>query len=341
MTQRLKRYASGGAVLMMALLVAIAMGAAPAAATSHTQSLAGDGTDTVTSFNASEDQYLTYTLNSDDGTNGFGSSGDGSTVLYFNVTESGEEHELVSNSSFGGSSTSHTFNISHADLDTVPGDANGSTTVTMNAWGENDSGAVTTSVDTFDVTIEYQDGYAVVYVGDTEMAGDNADVSASAEEPSGFFSFADSPTYNVEADNVGLGGNASGTTVHIVAANQSDSSAFSEADSELWGSNEAGDFHDDHLLTIEGHTHAVFAEEAPEAVADDYTYGTVGTRGGHDAYTVHIDEDYSGESTLDISTTANDGPTVAFLVKRDAYSSTLDAFTASTAGAAGTGLTAG
>ena len=340
MTDRFKRFASGGAVVLMALAVALAFGAAPAAATSHVDTLAGDGTDVVQNFNASDDRFIEYTLDADDQTNGF--DGDGSTVLKMNVTHNGEEHASASNSTFDGTALSYTFNISQDELATVPGEANSSTTVTVNAWGEDDGGNVTTSLDSFNATLEYQDGYAVVYIGDAEVAGDTTDITVNADSPEGIFATlgVSDPTYNVEADNVGLGQNASGTTVHIVAANQTDSDAFSEADSKLFGSYEAQDFHSDHLLEVQGHTHAVFVEEAPvDDLADGYTYATVGERNGHDAYSVHIADDYSGESSVDVSTTANDGPRVSFLVKRDAYGGYTDALTASTMVSGG--LTAG
>lgn len=316
-------------VLIVAAVALAAVGALAGGAAAATDTLAGDGTDTVTDFNASSSDHIEYTLSADDGTNGF--DGDGSTTLLMNITENGEEHVEVSNSSFDGTATSYTFNVSQDELGTIPGDANSTTNITVNAWGEDDAGNVTTTVDTFNADLEFHDGYAVIYVGDSAAAGDVNGVDVNAEEASGILAtigYAED-SYSVDADSVGLGQNASGTTVHVVVANQSNVSAFDDAQDKLVGSYESGDFLGSHLLEVGGHTHAVFNEEAPvDDLADGYTYATYGERNGNDAYAIHVDDDYEGESSLDVSTTANDGPSFGFLVKRDAFGGTLGALSA-------------
>lgn len=313
--------------LIVVAAALVAAGALAGGAAAATNTFAGDGTDTVQDFNASDSDYIEYSLSSDDGTNGF--SGDGTDTVYLNVTHNGEEHLEVSNGSIDGSATSYTFNVSQDQLGTIPGDANGTTDVKVNAWGEDSStNTVNTSVDSFNATLEFHDGYAVVYVGDEASAGNVNGVDVNANEASGILAKVgvSEDTYTVDADSVGLGQNASGTTVHVVVANESNVSAFEEAEDRLWGSYESGDFVGSHLLQVSGHTHAVFYEDAPvDDLADGYTYAEKTERNGHDSYAVHVDDDYDGESSLDISTTANDGPTVGFLVKRDAFGGALGA----------------
>ena len=309
--------------VLLAGLLAVGMLAAPAAATGHVDTLAGDGTDTINNFNASEDRYVEYSLASD----GTDFAADGTTTVFMNMTVD-DEHVEVSNGTFNTSTASYTFNVSQDEMGTIPGDANSTTNITVNAWGEDDGGNVTTTVDTFNADIVFTDGYAVVYVGDSAAAGNVNGVDVQSTQASGILASLNvkEDTYTVDANSVGLGQNASGTTVHIVAANQSNVSAFSAAEDKRFGSYESGDYFGNHLLTISDHTHAVFYQEAPtEDLAGGYTYATVSERNGHDTYSVHVDDDYSGESSLDISATANDGPTFDFWVKKDAYDSTLGA----------------
>jgi hypothetical protein len=321
------------AVLFAVVAVAVGMLAAPAAATSHVDSLAGDGTDHITNFNASSSDYITYTLSSD-GTD-FGT--DSTDTVYLNVTVN-DEHVQVSNSSISSTASSYTFNISHADLGTVPGDAGANTTITVNAWGEGADGSVNTSVDTFDATLGFHDEYAVVYAGNSAADGnvDGVSLDTMSDDPFlGISSLDDGASTTTEADNVGLGANASGTTVHVVVANTSSEDPFATAEEGglLSSYDTEGAYMPTHQLMVEDTPHAVFNSEAPSALVDGYTYATVGDRGGHDAYAVHVDEDYEDESSLDVTTRANDeyGFVQKRSVRADAYGGWLNSLTASTA----------
>lgn len=314
MTSKTKRLSSIAAVFAVAVVAAAALSGAAVAAT---DTLAGDGTDAVTDFNASDSDYVTYTLASD----GTDFATDGTDTVYLNITNN-DEHVQVSNGSISGTASSYTFNVSQSELGTIPGDAGSNTTVTVNAWGEDTTNdTVNTSVDTFDATLMFHDDYAVVYIGDSAVADNVNGVDAETEtDEGGLFSDASAST-TIEADNVGLGNTSEGTTVHVVAANTSDEDVFSQAEeAKFGGSYSDSDFIKSHALTIEGHKHAVFLTEAPDNVADDYTYATVGERNGHDTYTVHVSEDYDGESSVDMETRANDGyGLIAYGVKSDAY----------------------
>lgn len=324
MTTKTKRASSIAIVALVAAAVGLALTGAAAA---DTTTLAGDGTDHITDFNASESDHLEYSLSSD-GTD-FGT--DGTDTVYLNMTVN-DEHVSTSNNSIESADTSYTFNVSHDDMNTIPGEPGENTTVTVNAWGEDtDTDTVNTSVTTFDATLTYHDDYAVVYVGDTATDGEIDDIDAETATESTWLGFgSDVSSTNVDADNVALGDNASGTTIHVIVANQSSEDTFSDAEDKRLGSYESGDFMPTHLLTIEGHHQAVFNSDAPDSLVDDYTYATTGDRGGHDAYTVHVDEDYEDESNVDVSATANGeyGWGDAFWTKRDAFGGALGALTA-------------
>jgi hypothetical protein len=74
---------------------------------------------------------------------------------------------------------------------------------------------------------------------------------------------------------------------------------------------------------VEGHPQAAFNTNAPDDLADDYTHATVGERNGHDTYSIHVEDDYEGESNVDVETVANDeyGPLQKRSVRSAAYDS--------------------
>jgi hypothetical protein len=311
----------------------LAIGVFAGAGAAATTTLAGDGTDYITDFNASSSNNFTYTLNSD-GTD-FGT--DSTDTVYLNVTVN-DEHVQVSNSSISSTASSYTFSVPNDELGTVPGDASENTTITVNAWGEGADGSVNTSVDTFDATLGFQDDYAVVYAGQSAADGNVDDVSLDTESDDPFLglsSLDDGASTMTEADNVGLGNTSDGTTVHVVVANTSDEDPFATAEEGglLSSYDTEGAYMPTHQLMVEDTPHAVFNSEAPDALVDGYTYATVGDRNGHDAYAVHVDEDYEDESSLDVTTRANDeyGFVQKRSVRADAYGGWLNSLTASTA----------
>lgn len=293
-------------VLLVAAVALAAVGALAGGAAAATDTLAGDGSDEIQDFNASSADHVTYELSSE-GTD-FGT--DGSDVVHLNMTVD-DEHVAVSNDSIATDDTSYTFNLSQSEMATTPGDAGGNTTVTVNAWGEDsDTDTVNTSVQSFDADLQFTDDYAVVYAGDSAVDGDASGVDLSTETVETWFGFGDNETSStLEADSVGLGQNASGTTVHVIMANGSTDDAFSQAaEAGFLSSIDTESFVPSHQLLLAGHQHAVFYEGAPvDELADGYTYAETTDRGGHNAYTVHVDDDYEDESSLDVEAHANDG----------------------------------
>jgi hypothetical protein len=195
-------------LLLVGLLLVGVVFAVPAAA----QTLAGDGTDYVQNFEAAEDEYLDYTLNAD----GTDFSADSTETAYLNVTYQGIEHLAISED-VAGSDTSVTLNESQAALDTLPGAPNENTTVTVNAWGEGADGSVNTSVDTFEVDIEFDQNRSVMYLNDTAASA----IDVEEFEPGflttyvPFYGDEDQPdTYHVEEERSVVGDNTT-VTMHL------------------------------------------------------------------------------------------------------------------------------
>jgi hypothetical protein len=287
----------------LALLVAPAMAAAPTpdseTANSPTTSDWTDGT-TVPSFeaNSSNTSYIEAQ---------FDSTNASIEILDPNT---GEVH--ASNSTLNqtyADATNNTWhyawNLSHDALATMPMDAGENKSVTVKFI--NDSNHANPDTTEITVYLENQDDRAVVYAGDAADAGNITGLSASTAVDEGWFGLGStSATTTVEADNVGLV-NASGTRIDVIVANTSGEDSFSEADDQaLWGSYDTGEFHKGHQLHIANHNHAVFNQEAADYVVNDYTYAVTSTINGNDAYRIHVADDYSGESTLDVKTVAND-----------------------------------
>jgi hypothetical protein len=194
--------------LLVGLLLVGLVFAVPAAA----QTLAGDGTDYVQDFEAAEDDYLNYTVESD----GTDYSADGTDTIYMNVTYNGVEHLMVSQD-VDGSQVNETFNVTHDELNTLPGAPNENTTATVNAWGENASGSVTTSASTFDADIEFDQNRSVMYLENTS----NSAVNVDEFEPGflttyvPFYGDEDQPdTYHVEEERSVVGDNTT-VTMHL------------------------------------------------------------------------------------------------------------------------------
>ncbi|WP_247005178.1 hypothetical protein [Halosolutus gelatinilyticus] len=146
-------------LFLVLALVTGGMAAFAGTAAADTTTLAGDGTDTVTGFNASSSDYIERSINADDGTNGF--DGDGTETLFMNVSYDGHDYAEISAAVDDGTATSQTVNMSHDKLKKLPGDAGKVTTVNVTTWGENASGDTTTAATEFSVDITFADDHAV------------------------------------------------------------------------------------------------------------------------------------------------------------------------------------
>lgn len=324
-----------GGIVTVAVFLALAMLAGPAAAAvptvdSETTNTAttSDWTDgsSVSGFEANSSN-TTYLEASFDTKNASVEIADPNTgIVHYSNASMQQTYADSTNNTWH-----YAANFSNDELATMPMGASEDKSVTVRFI--NDSEMDNPDTKEITVTLNNTDDRAVVYAGSEAQAGNVADVDASTEQPEGILATVGikSDSHLVEADNVALGDNATGTTVTVIAANTSGVDVFSQAEEKTFGSYEEGDFLSEHALTLQGHNHAVFKEAAPtEDLADGITYAEVTTVHGHDAYQVHVDEDYSGESSVDVVASANDGynPASAFLVKRDAFGGSLGALTA-------------
>ncbi|MFP8891832.1 hypothetical protein ACLI4U_18980 (plasmid) [Natrialbaceae archaeon A-CW2] len=219
--------------IAMALSVVGLAFAGGALATDHTTTLTGDDTDEATGFTAADDEYLTYTLEAD----GADFGEDTTTDVYLNITyelDDDEDVELHAESSdVDDADADYEFNVSHDELEQLPGDAGEITEITVNAWGEDADGTESTALDTFGVDLEFDDSHAVRTAFDT----DDEFVSEfeQADEDAGWFGLTAS-SFNVFdsslddqvvlEDDVGIAG--TNTTVHTYAADSDMTDVYDE-----------------------------------------------------------------------------------------------------------------
>jgi hypothetical protein len=175
-----KRAAS---LFMVGMLVgSVMIGAFAGGAAAETQTLAGDGTDNPTGFNASADDKFQHSISSD-GTD-FGT--DGTETLFMNVSYDGHEYAQVSAPVDSSTSASQTVNLSHDKLTELSGDAGENTTINVTTWGEDAGGNVTTAESNFKVDLEFADTRSVRTVHSTN---DSIVQSYESASDDGWFSF--------------------------------------------------------------------------------------------------------------------------------------------------------
>ena len=272
-------------LIMVALVALAGIGAFAGSGAAATTTLAGDGTDEVTGFTANESNDLEYTINSDDGTNGF--DGDGTTTLKMNITYNGEQYAITEEAVSDGTATSQAVNISNDELSDLPGDAGESVNVTVNAWGEDDSGTETTTMDTFDVTITFDNGYAVVTVDDgtatTEDVGDGGILGFGANEKT-IYTYEE--TVGVDGDN---------TTVTVNDATDNGASAFDDA----IGDKENGDVIYGAAAAVDGSPVLAFEGEA-DADRVDLENDTYAVHNSDGTWTFNLGDDYADAQNVDV-----------------------------------------
>lgn len=327
-----------GGIGLLAIAVALAMLVAPVMAAAPTVDT--ETTDTATTSDLTDGTTINFSANSSTKSYIEGSFDSTNASIEIVDPATGEVHasndSAAMKQTFSNSTSStyyYAWNMTHSSLATMPMDAGQNKSVTIRFI--NDTSLE--SPDTTEITVYLQnsDDRAVVYAGDGAAAGTVTGLDVTTETDDGIPLFgSNSSTTTIEADNVGLGTNATGTTVHVIAANTSGEDPFTEATDSKWGGSYAeSELHKGHRLNIAGHKHAVFHTSTPDYLVDGYTYATTDEINGHDAYTVHVADDYSGESSLDITTKANEkyGPVEGLFVKSAAKDGTLsNSFLAST-----------
>lgn len=300
---KLKRAAT---LFMIALLAFSTAGVAfTGGVAAETDTLTGDDTDEVAEYDANESDHLEYELTSAD----TDFSTDGTETVYLNITHDGNEY-VATSSDVDGTNTSYTFNVSHADLEKLPGDAGQATTVTVTTWGENSTGGVTTAETSFDADIVFDETHAVrtvhasndSIVSDFEVADDEEDDGMFSLSSYKFWS-SSSDTATIE-DEIGI--NGSQTDIHVYSNDEDVTEVF---DSQLEDAEDGDRIGMMMSSNVGDGIVYVFANEPGEKIsgdevdADEDTY-IVANEGGQ--YDVNLGEDYDGESTADLSLTAGE-----------------------------------
>ena len=296
---KLKR---GAAALMAIMMVTSVMVGAAAAAvsfdnettnTSTTSDITGG--ESVSTFNASADQYKWIEVSSD------------SNETKFEVVnnETGEVIETFDNShsSFQTTNSSaghYAWNISHQELfQHVPIQANSNATVDIVTY--NDSTVDNPDTTTATVTLEGTNERTVVYAGNSfasssvfESVTDNRIAGLSV--PLDLFG-SQASVADIQQDNVSVDGD--NTTVTYVLESQdvadpfdasaTDADTGERIDSQLWINNEP---------------YAIYNGDAPDDVDANETYGVYDSSSG--AIEINLGDDHSDASSLDIEMLGNE-----------------------------------
>lgn len=285
-----------GASLFAVLAVLAALVAAPMAVAATTTTLAGDGTDSVSGFEADSGDHLEYSIASD----GTDFSTDGTTNLKLNVTYDGVEHASLNTTNFDATTASSTLNISHAELETLPGTPGEATTVTVNAWGTDGSGTVTTSTDTFQADIVFSENRSVIYPA--ENTNDASALSLDEPPEPGLFSLSSVPFFGSDSDDEpdiatvestrSINGSTTDIVVYNAQSNVSDAldDATADASSEdpVLGT----------TVTLDGEPVPVFYESADSDIVDTST-DTYAVYDG-DKTVINLGDSYDGQSSVDV-----------------------------------------
>lgn len=359
---RIKRLATGGTVLVVVAMLALAMLAAPAVATINPDSVAdewdGDDTDVVTDFNASADAHsnVTYETTTEE------VSEDDLEDVVLNISKDGHEYlELtlddaadISNEDVASEGVHVTFQIDHDDLWQLPGEAEEDTAANVTVVEiDADDEVITDSTEEFEVTFEFDETRTVLDA--RTDAFDNNDVGAAIDSEDttvGLLSivgFGDDVTQFTLDQQESIAG--SNTTV-IVPLQGDMASEYSDAADD----GDAGDWIGGVAVAADGMPAFLYADEAGEHVDDDAdTYVVYDTSNdalhfelGDDRYETrtavdvyagnHALHDISGINRID-ATRFNMWGTTELV--EDPGIGTVEGLSPITASPAGTGLTAG
>ena len=298
------RLKSGFTVLIAALLVGSLMGAfagaAAATPVSTTGDLAGDGTDVITEFNASDDRNHTVTYETEN-TSGtlddydelsLDVSHDNHTYLALDQTDA----TVISG---GGDSTTVLeveFQVNHSELEKLPGDA-GANTTTNYTITELEADASNDTTTEFAVDYEFDNTHAVRHVHDEESQS-----IGSYSEEDGWFGLSSDSHATIE-DDVGIDGD--NTTVMVYS---DDSDVTGEFDSALEDADDGERVGMLMTSTLNDEVVYVFANEPGEKINGDNVTANdtyiVANEGG--VYEVNLGDEYQGEDTVSMSLVGNE-----------------------------------
>ncbi|WP_324662405.1 hypothetical protein [Haloarcula sediminis] len=270
----------------------------------------------VTAFNASADEMaqLEAEFDSQNASTEIIDPESGDVIATYETGDEGVTQTGAVDSDSDGTNETwyYQFNVSHADLATMPMDA-----------GENKDIRVSyvnnTAVDNPDrtnltVTLENTNERAVIRAGSDAQTTGLADLDT---ETSGFSIFAEEMSI-AETDQPGVGVNGTETDVVVVYSDDEVAQPYSDAAANRssflgFGTRdyESGEEIILHQVVVEDTNYAVYNEEAPEDVADneDATYGTWTTVNGESAHVIELGaEDFEDTQSVEVQTLGNKEP---------------------------------
>lgn len=279
---------------LLAVMAALALlAAAPMAVSAASTTLAGDGTDTVTGFDASPDDHLEYSIPSDD--TDFGT--DGTSEVRLNVSYDGITHAETSSDVASGDA-SHLFNLSHSALSTLPGSPGETITVNVTAYGTDGAGTTTTGPTEFTVDITFAESYGNIFLADGSTDYDNAEItegelgllaSATNAVP---FTEDDEATDNVEIERTET--LADGDEINVDFQAEDTTAAFSDT---VGSFDSAGDPVLGMTVMADDTYVPVFNSEAPEYFDTTETHATYDTANDELTFNAGSDFDSASEET--------------------------------------------
>jgi len=303
-----KRAAS---LFMVVMLVgSVLIGAIAGGAAAETQTLAGDGTDNPTGFNASADDKFQHSISAD-GTD-FGT--DGTETLFMNVSYGGHDYAEVSAAVDSSTSASQNINLSHDKLAELPGDADQNTTINVTTWGEGADGSMTTAETSFEADLTFADTRSVRTVHSTndsivssyESASDDGWLSSFSLPTPGPLGTSSLDTTATIDDTVGVNGTQ--TDIEIFSMSSDTTDALDAAAEK----SDAGDRMAFLMTsTLDGEALRVYDERAGPKFpgADNVTEGedTYAIYHGDGHMTIKLGTDRFDSSTSEVDVTINSG----------------------------------
>jgi len=199
----------------------------------------------------------------------------------------------------------YAFNVTHDELDNIPVESGANETYTLRLYND-------TSVDNPDTTnitvyIEGVEGRSVVYANEQTL-GDNFDLDTDGFEIETLdLAVFDNEFADTTAENVAINGSNSTVTVHYA-----NSSAADRLDTSV-GDLAAGDWDKSTIVKVNDNAVKAYVNEAPDDVNESATYAVVDT--SDNDVTAYTGDDYEGDTSVDVSVTANKG----LLAQFDAY----------------------
>lgn len=321
---------NSGRSLLLVLLVAaalvgaLAVGPAAVSATEHVDQWDGDESTNsdVADFDAEEDRYIEYQYDDPDG-----DTVDAAEVELA-ISYDGIDHEVVTLAAADstrvdtdGDGTNdadrYTFNVSHDQLETVPGESGANTTVAVNVTEfEEDADGNIQETDEGEASagdLVFATQRSVLFLADGTQAF--ADVDHDERDPAFFQIFTDSvPDHFVLDTERTVDGSNTTVTMFLdgdMASDYSDTAGEPEAGDLLVSMGALGD----------GEIVGVYYQEAGDDVdVDADTYMVYDDAA--DSLTMHLGDDYDGHTSIDVLTAnhkATDFADVGILDFADAF----------------------